>query len=772
MRAHLATAAVALVAALPARAQFQPTPLRLPATFYSEVVAAPLERAGPGDDLFVAEPPGPAFVRFAWRRDLMTARPPPPLQPDPYEGYPAAGRLEPAADGARADLVYTTTTGVAAFFGADPATLHDYPLPFAPFTSPAAIGLARLLPRPEQVILLPMADGGSGTPEIIAVDLAAARPSGAASRSFNPDYLRSAQDGDSETRVFPIRLSRAALAAGVDDLVLPVRQGAVLLVHRTAPAGTTLAALDLVEVTSGSDSDVTVAQQWLPPGLASGGSCFGAAAVDGDGDGFPDLVMSYGRDSGVPANALVYARQGAAHDSVATPPWRALTGRPDLAPLVNPLTLVQLALPGAPAMAIFDRTLEEILIVRGDARVGFTVRELPAPGVTVRRMFLADVVGSPAPDLVAFVVPSVGLGEVWVYPDTGDEPPRLAFDPPPPAQALRGLDLPLAVAASDPDSAFTVGWMIGGRLTAPVAAGARWTVPGSLLCGSGASLEVTARATDEQGVFAEVAASIPVVTQPSLQLLSEPPDRLVLPPGGASAAAEGRAWPACGRSATFTWGQQGLAGLLETSLTADASSSRRGFALPEGAYPEALAGAPALTLSAVDDLGAAGTAVLPLALDASGLVEVEVAVDRPALAPGEIGSATVRLESRLQVALPAVLVGVKLAGLGQAGALAVAGAAATAGATAAEVLLDQLPPRGAPVLLTVPVRGLGGIGTIGAEARSSGGHRLTPPAGGGSAAGRLPGCGCGVQGGASGGLAILLLLLLRARRRRPGGPPT
>jgi hypothetical protein len=766
MRAPLQAALAIALAAGPARAQFQPTPLRLPATFYSEVVAAPLRGPGPGDDLFVAEPPGPAFVRFAWHDDLLTARPPPPLQPDPYEGYPAAGRLEPAAPDAMADLVYTTTTGVAAWFGADPATLHDYPLAFAPLTSPAAIGLARLLPRPEQVVLLPMADGGTGTPEILTVDLAAARASGAAaSLAFQPDYLRSAQDGDSETRLFPIRLSRAALEAGVDDVVLPVRQGAVLLLHRTAPAGATLGDLDLVAVTSGSDVDAVMTQRWLPAGIAAGGSCLGAAAVDADGDGFPDLVMSYGRDGGVPSNALVYARQGADPTSVATPPWLELTGRADLAPLVNPHTLVQLPLAGAPAMAVFDRTLQEILVVRGDARAGFTVRELSAPGVTVRRMLLADVVGSPAPDLIAFVVPSVGLGEVWVYPDTGDAPPAVAFDPAPPAQALRGQDLPLAVAASDPDSAFTVSWVLGDRLSAPAAAGTTWSVPGDQLCGAGTTLEVTARATDEQGVFAEVAASIPVVTRPSLRLLAGPPDRLVLSPGGTTVEAEARAWPACGRSASFTWGEAGLPGLVETALTSDATTSRRAFTVPEASYPEVLAGAPALTVSAVDDLGAAGDATLALGLDASGLVAVALAVDPPALAQGELGVATATLASRLDVPLPAVRVALRLTGLAQAGAPGVAGAAASPGAGDAEVVLGVLPARGGLVTLTVPVRGLGGTGTVAAEAFSSGGHRLTPAASPGPVPGRLPGCGCGGAGGAGAAPAVLLLLL--ARRRRP-----
>jgi hypothetical protein len=378
-------------------------------------------------------------------------------------------------------------------------------------------------------------------------------------------------------------------------------------------------------------------------------------------------------------------------------------------------------------------------------------------------MLLADVVGSPAPDLVAFVVPAAGRGEVWVYPDEGDLAPSVAFVPAPPAQALRGQDLPLAVAASDPDSAFTVSWMLGGRLGVPVASGTAWTVPGSRTCEVGATLDVTARATDDQGVFAEAAATVVVVARPSLRLLGEASDRLVLPPGGAAGVAEGQAWPACGRSATFSWGEAGLPGLVETAVEADATSSRRGFALPEAAYPAVLAGAPALTLEAIDDLGAAGAATLPLTLDAGGLVEVEVAFDRPALQQGEVGVATVRLASRIGVALPDVRVTVRSLGLARAGTPQVAGAVASPGTAEDEVILDALPPLGAEVTLAIPVRGLGAGGAVSVEARSSGGHLLTPRAQGRAAQERFPGCGCG---GGQGGVAGLLALLLAGLARR------
>jgi hypothetical protein len=389
-------------------------------------------------------------------------------------------------------------------------------------------------------------------------------------------------------------------------------------------------------------------------------------------------------------------------------------------------------------------------------------------------MFTADVVGGAAPDLVvqATLTPAPGQApseaEVWVYPDALDAAPTVAFSPPAPAEVLRGQDLPLAVAAADADSPVRVDWLLGGRLGAPRATGPAWTIPGDLLCQASGQVEVTARATDDLGVFAEASATAALVSRPALRLEGEAPDRLVLVPGGITAAATGSAWPACGRTATFTWGEVDVPGLVEVSRSGTPTTSRRVVAIPEAAYPAVLAGAPALTLAATDDLGASGQAALPLLVEASGLAVVAVAFDRPALAQGELGVATARLASRLGVALPAVRAVVRLDGLALAGPISAEGAAAAPGASAGEVILDALPGGGAEVALAVPVRGLGRPGQVAVELFSSGGVRLSPAAAGGPAADRLPGCGCG-SGGAGGALwpLALLLALLPAARGRP-----
>jgi len=771
-------ALAALLTPVPARAQFQPVRLRLPSWPFSEVVAARLSGLGGGDDLLVLQPPlAPGHLRLAFHGDLATARTPYAGLP-PQGGFLAAGRFEPAAPGAAEDLLFSTETGLLARWGAAPDAWQPIGPLFTLSASPAAFGKARLLPRPEPVLLAPLGAAG-GTATLWAGDLAAARAGGAVpSAALTIPPLDLAADGDLDPRVYPLRLSPAAVAAGVDDVVMPASQAIFVAWHRTAPGGPSLAQLDLTGVVSGTRGDLT---PWLPPGSgkAPGGSVLGAAALDADGDGDPDLVFSYAHPTaGSPElrGGLFYARNDGTPQSLATPPWHQLEVNPDLDRSADPFTLRQLAL-DPPAVAVFDRFHHAILILRGDARTGFTVLSLPADGGTPVEMFVADLIGSAAPDLVVQVhlTPPAGQpvaeAEVWVYPDVGDAAPTVDFAPPPPAQVLRGQDLPLSVVAADVDSAVAVTWMLGDRFSPPLASGPAWTVPGDLLCQAAASQRITARATDAQGVFAEAGATVEVVTRPSLRLLGDAPDRLALAPGGAAGTAEGSAWPACQRTATFAWGEQGLSGLAEVDRQDGATSSRRRFTIPEGAYPAVLGGAPALTLTATDDLGATGHAVLPLTIDAEGLAEVEVLVDRPALAAGELGLATAHLRSRIGVALPGVRAVVRLGGLALAGPIAATGAGVTAGAAEGEVLLDALPAAGAEVRLAIPVRGLGTPGEVAVELFSSGGHRVTPPASAAAGPDRPPGCGCGA-GGDPAGLVLGLAALLGLRPRRRARPPS
>lgn len=122
-----------------------------------------------------------------------------------------------------------------------------------------------------------------------------------------------------------------------------------------------------------------------------------------------------------------------------------------------------------------------------------------------------------------------------------------------------------------------------------------------------------------------------------------------------------------------------------------------------------------------------------------------------------------RLRSRIGVPLTQVRVVDLLAGLAPAGAPRAVGAGIIGTAAGgAEVVLDVLPPAGGEVTLELPVRSLGERGSSAVEARSSGGHPLTPAVE--SASGPpAPGCGCG-GGGGSGLETLLALAALVARR--------
>jgi hypothetical protein len=105
-----------------------------------------------------------------------------------------------------------------------------------------------------------------------------------------------------------------------------------------------------------------------------------------------------------------------------------------------------------------------------------------------------------------------------------------------------------------------------------------------------------------------------------------------------------------------------------------------------------------------------------------------------------------------------------LAGLAPAGPPRVTGAAIVAtGADGAEVVLDALPPAGGEVTIELPVRSLGTRGASAVEARSSGGHLLSPGAAGSGGEEAPPGCGC--RGGAAGLEALLALAAAAALRR-------
>lgn len=776
-RVILAVLGAVAATALPARSQFQPVVMKLPGEWHSALAGGrwPGSTATTGLDLGVIQFGGSAPGQIFPYRNLLGAYPSPYAHPVTVLAG-AIGSFDGSPTGPAPDVVWGANGGISVTWGADPATYVGFPGIFSQWVT----GMApiRLLPRPQPVVVATAPKSDATVLYLYGVDLLGSRvpPSAPGVFFWNfPGSFYLPEDGYTNHRIFPLRLSPGAVAGDVDDAIVPLAQGFFLLWHDSAPP-LTATVLDLGATTTaavfGASGMLALTNGgFLPAGAQPEASCLGAAAVDVDGDGIRDLVFSYGRGPSLappaPGWLLWIKNTGNITDMVAQKPWNAsLVGRADLWPLTDSGTLRQLDLDfGESAFAVADGTLEQILVVRGDGTTGFTTLALPAPGVRVRDMVAMDVVGSPAKDLVVLVdlPPNAFPSEVWIYPDVGDAAPRISWSPPPPATTLMGVDLPLSVDASDPDTPFTVTWIRppAADVVGPTAV----TVPGTELCSPTGVVDVTVRALDSLGVYQQVTAKVPVAMRPSLKLLgADPPGRLVLAPGGATGRADGVAWPACGSSPTFTWGQTGLSGLVQTSAGTSGSSAWREFAIPEPAYPEALSGAPALTLAASEGTFS-GIATLPLDLDARGLVVSSATFDQATLAAGEVGTARVRLASRLGVALPTVRVAVRLAGLGFAGPLQVMGAPATPGAAVGEVIVDPLPSSGSTVEITVPVRSLGEPGSVSVELFSAGGFRVSPEAAPAAARTVLPGCGCGHGGG-----SVFVLLVVAAaggaRRRR------
>lgn len=751
------------LATAPAGAQFRATPMRLPVDTYGAPAFAPVVSGLPANDLLVFPRPdlGPPLLRPY--RSLL-ARPAVTRALDPVAFGIAAGFLGPRAPGAVADLAFPRGTAVTVGFGATPqAPVQSFPvLPAAA----ATVTFARLLPRDGDVLVAPALSGAFEDGFVTAIDLAGGPPARVRSWATPAVAGRIGLSMDA----LPLRLSPTARALGVDDLAICGLGEVELLLHAAAPGPGGLDGLQLTRVRVG-DHVATEDAPWLPAGMLQG-DVLGAGTLDVDFDGVPDLVLSLGawtQPSLAVPRGLVWIRStGALADyGDRTRRWGDLRGHPDLSPLENPMTLRPLTLGGAPAIAVFDRGRSEVLVVTSDrAARRLRVWRGAAQGVDVTEIALVDVVGSPAPDLIAKGAEYAGPQALLVYPDAGDAWPELAWAPGSPGQAARGLDHVMAVEASDADGPLTVEWLLAGREDPPAATGPSHTLAGSTLCDAGVTIPVRVRATDDLGVFAEVEGAVEVVLAPPALALAgaTPPGRLPLPPGGTSAVAEAEAWTGCGRPVTFTWSVTGVPGEAGRVEERGDTWTRLTLTLPEASYPGLLAAEPALALTAVDDLGLASPeAVLPLALDASGLVRVSHSADRAVAGAGDVVVLRTELESRLGVPLDGVVLRDRLVGLAAAGPPVVTGAAVT-GRRGADLTLDTLPPAGAVVIVEQPVRTVGQRTASAVEVRSAGGHLLTPAAGAPPAEGALPGCGCGAAD--AGGL-LALLGLAAARRRRP-----
>jgi hypothetical protein len=796
MRRAAAIALAALTLAPSAvRAQFRARPMVIPVPSAETAVLAGSFVTAPGAgepalaDLLLARSGAAPSLRphHALLAPLASS---PVLQPSSFRCV-AAGRLAENGGDDRADVVYCAglQNELRIAFGDAPGVLRSYTHLLSTIASTPSLTFARLHPAPRRsdVIVLPV-DTGRALPnegDLYALDFgtSAGAPamvdrsweaSGILTRALLPD------------EVLTIRISDGARARGMDDLYIP-GFGSVTLYANATPAGAS--ALSEVQLEPPVKVGGLDPSWWLPAGVGNN-DVLGAGALDVDGDGDLDLVVLLApsaaslADPRTPPGKLLWVERTGDLAVLGTTPWRDLGADPALQPLSDPALLRAIELGGAPALAVFDRGSDSVLVVTApQGGGGLRVWRGGAAGRELRDLRLADVVGSPEPDLVADGT-RPGLGDdppgpaILVWPDLSDASPEIAWAPGHPGLPLRGEDFPLAVSARDPDGPFTVEWILGDPHAPPSAASAvpagaaavdvAWTLDGGRLCEPPVqTIRITARATDALGVFDDVSATREVgFAAPALAIRGAvPAERLELPPGGTAATLEGSAWTRCGAVA-FTWGGSLLAAAASVAPDDGATTTRRILDLPESSYPALLAGEPVATLVATDPVTGltSPTATLEVALDARDLVEAEHEADRVALAPGELTVVRTRLRNRTGVALPEVHVVDVLDGLAPAGAPRATGPRILRTlAGGAEIVLDVLPARGEAVI-ELPVRSLGGRGASAVEARSSGGHLLTRAA---SAAGRdpaAPGCGCG-GGGAD--LGALLALAAIALWRRP-----
>jgi MYXO-CTERM domain-containing protein len=704
----------------------------------------------------------------------------------------AAGRTRacappcsPPAPDLLADVTYPQGSGFVVRFGAVPGT----PI-LQPITALGAGSFVHALPFGADQVAYPTAAIASGDGGIVVADFQETSPLGGTMESagWAADGLSTV--AGAPHRVFGVPLSRAAVVGEIEDLAVPTAGGVFLLVHRPgsappfvyATSPVTLFDLAYAEVRVGGTS----AQErppWLPATVPAKADALGAAAVDLDLDGTPDLLFSYGSITPqAPGQGRLILVAGTLDPlDLGSTAWQDVTSLGGLQPLSDPSILRQVSVGGAPAAAIWDRGRSEIVVAWVEGIAPPTLHVWRGTGATgqVRDIRTADLVGSADPDLVV-----VSDDAVLVYPDVGGASPALAWMPGSPPEPFSGEDLALSVSAADPDGACTVEWYAGSPdpatlvTVAVVPAGAprvlSWTMAGALLCASPPqTVAVTVRATDAQGVFDELSFGAEVLSrppQPPLLSLTAGLEggRVPLRPGGTSLVVDGSSPARCASGVTFTWGGTLFAAVPTFVEEATATTTRRTVEVAEASYPALLADpSPAVTLVVADGLGASAPATLALALDASGLVEARHEADVPVLGPGEIAVLRTTLESRLGVALPGVRVVDLAAGLVPAGAPRVSGAGVLATARGgADVVLDALPPAGARVVIELPVRSTGEPGRSAVEARSAGGWLLTPPAPAAGGSEALPGCGCASGGGAEGLAALVLLLAGRGRRRR------
>jgi MYXO-CTERM domain-containing protein len=785
--------AAALAAPRAARAQWRTDPMVVWLDGPRTVLAGSFAGTGAPDLLVVDQPGARSEVRphHALLARQASAFAPPWLGGDRAlrAGYLAQNGGDGLADVARVGVDGVGVVQVA--FGDLPGTIRSYAASYPGADEVAAF--VHLLPRPADVLVIPDYPNDPTYAAFTALDFApVAVPTTALARSLtlapiHLDFLAS-----QGFEAVPLRLSPAARAAGIDDVALLGSGGVVLLVHRAPPATPTLDALQLTTVEVGGnqrgawDPPWSGARRppWLPGTIPSPGDTLGVAVADLNGDGNLDLVFAQSILAGdrtyPPIQGAVVWVEGAADPALlgnTTTPWHDLGNELGLE---VPLVVRQVSVGETPGVAIWDRKYDppppgqqrkvpEVVVVWDDAGVR-RIWRAPAPGGFPADIRTVDLVGSPAPDLVVVMDNGTQPGAVLVYPDLGAPGPGLSWAPGSPGTPARGVPHTVTVVL-DPSDAASVEWISGLVTSAPVGSGLSHTFPPDCSMPP-APIVATARATDATGVFTELHATVPLGTlQLALALSGAPaPGRLVLPTGGTTAVLVGTAATGCGAAAMggTPWPAQATVtdDLLPTSI-------ERTVVLPEAAYPALLADPAFIASLATSDPGASPSAIaLPLELDASALVEVTHTSEPSSFGDGALAVLRTRLSSRIGVALSSVRIVDALSGLRPAGPPVVSGATVVSSAAGgAELVIDVLPPAPAEVTVELPVQAVGGPGSSGVEARSSGGWLLTPAA---PAAARgsppRPGCGCGAGGDP--GAAVLALAGLALRRRRGGRSAT
>ena len=771
---HIALAALAALAAGGARAadpwRAEPMIVWLDSP-YANVFVGTFSGAAAGDDLLVLAQSAQVRPFHA----LLTRAPAAFSISYDATSPQGSGHLAQHGGDALTDIARVYVGAVTVAFGTD-GFFRSYP---ARCTG-GAVGFVRLVPGAADVLVLSDA-WNTNLAALTALDFDTAMVPSTTQRSWplDPDGvgtlrlepLTSGQPFD----VAPIRLSDTARDQGIDDVALLGFGGAVLFVHQAPPTTSDLSGVQLaapIEVGGfggGAYPPPGPPTPWLPPTVPYRGDASGIAAVDVNLDGMLDLVFP---------QAIPLWIQGEPFQGAAV--WVEGTGTPaefsdwTVAPwhdlglalgLVKPLIARQVEVSGVPAVAIWDWSLQQVIVAWPDYGAGvLRTWRAPAPGVLATDIRQADLVGSPEKDLVVVMDNASSPAAVLVYPDAGLPSPALSWASGSPGTPARGVPHTMEVAI-DPagPASVTVDWVQGAPTTAPLGQGLSHVFP-PVCTMPPPDLVVTVRATDDTGVFTELRATLPLsALQPAIALRGASTGRLVLEPEGVTTAVfDGVAATGCGAAA---WGGSWPA----AASISDAFGPdwvRRTVTLPQSVYPELLS-APSLAVSlATTDPGVAEPVVtLPLRIDGSKLVEVIHESDRTALRDGEIAVLRTRLRSRIAFALPRVRVVDVLAGLAAAGAPSVSGAGITSiGADGAELVLDALPAAPAEVTIELPVRSVGGQGASAVEAWSEAGWPLTPRAQV-TAGDTLPGCGCGVGGGGGGLAALALLLCLRRGKR-------